>query len=91
MFETVETTEGTIRLNGEATIHDVTTVWRLLVDATADRRELTLDLGGLTELDTAGAQLLLASRRSGAVSRVHSCPAPIRSFLASIGIAEQVL
>lgn len=91
MFEAVETEEGTIRLVGEATVHDVVTVWQRLIDATTHREGLTLDLGGLTSLDTAGAQLLLATRRSGAVARVHSCPDPIRGFLESIGVAEQVL
>lgn len=91
MFETVESQDGTLRLVGEATIHEIVDVWTCLTEATKGREDLTLDLGGLTDLDTAGAQLLVAARRSGSVARVHSCPDQIRGFLDSIGVAGQIL
>ena len=91
MFETIENEEGTVKLVGEATVHEATLVWETLCQATKERQDLALDLSGLTAVDTAGAQLLLAVRRSGAVARVHSCPESVRRFLESIGVEDKVL
>jgi anti-sigma B factor antagonist len=78
---------GTLKLFGEVTISTAQDLYSQLAAISADDHPmLTIDLSGLTQLDTAGVQLLLAFRRSASLSRVHSCPAPLREFVRQIGL-----
>lgn len=74
---------GAFSVANVATIHAQLTA---LLQATPD--ELTIDMSGITELDTAGLQLLLALRRSTRVTRVHSCPVNLREFIETIGLTQ---
>lgn len=73
---------GALLIRGPATVHNAAEL--LLQLKALDRESLkkvSIDLSGLTSMDTAGAQILIAFRRSVASTSVHSCPAEIRQFL----------
>lgn len=56
----------TLSLTGELTIFSVLDIRQRMHDAFTQCDELTVDLGGVTDIDTAGLQLmLLAKRKSG--------------------------
>lgn len=50
-------------LRGELTIFSVQDIRNRLLESLADHDELTVDLGEVTEVDTAGLQLLLLAKR----------------------------
>jgi anti-sigma B factor antagonist len=58
----------TLRLEGEMTIYRAAELKRALVEAVERPGALKLDLSGVTELDTAGLQLLLLAGRTAAAS-----------------------
>lgn len=66
--------------------------WRdALVDALcATEGDLALDLSGVTDIDSAGVQLLLATRRSlaerGAALQLRTPSADVRAALAVLGL-----
>lgn len=79
--------DGLIVIRGEATIHNISRLWQQLKALDKDIGDrVSIDLSGLTALDTAGAQLLIAFRRNHVFSSVHSCPPPIRQFLELTGL-----
>ena len=84
--------QGTIKIVGQATVHEAQTLCDALLAACEQGRDSwTLDLRGLSSIDTAGLQLLLSFKRSVASLQVHSCPAPIRAFMEQSGIARHLL
>jgi anti-anti-sigma factor len=84
--------QGNIRVTGEATIHQAETLREeLLATLTTDRESWTLDLGGLTAMDSAGAQLFISFKKSVKAIQVHSCPENIRNYLDRIGLAQYLL
>jgi len=61
------TTSSLLRIDGELTIYRATELaaaMRTALAGVADGDMLELDLSGVTEMDSAGVQLLLAARRS---------------------------
>jgi len=52
-----------LRLEGELTIYAAAAVKAALLEALSDAVEVELDLAGVTEIDTAGVQLLIAAKR----------------------------
>lgn len=52
-----------LHLQGELTIYAAGAVRTALLDALAGAAELEIDLSGVTEIDTAGLQLLVAAKR----------------------------
>jgi anti-anti-sigma regulatory factor len=83
--------DGTLKIEGALSIFTAQD-WcaRLRALSPEDYPEITLDLSGLTEIDTAGIQLLLAFRVSHKNTRVHSCPKTLRDLIQQIGL-ERVL
>jgi anti-anti-sigma regulatory factor len=80
-----------LRVVGAATVYEAEGFKAALLEVLAEERESwVLDLGGLTALDTAGLQLLMAFRRSANVS-VHSCPENIRIMVDRIGLLAKVV
>jgi anti-anti-sigma regulatory factor len=74
-------------LRGEVTIRTAGLLYARLKQIDIDPDEfLFLDLSGLTQLDTAGAQLLLAFKRSRPNLAVHSCPDMARRFIELTGL-----
>lgn len=59
----VEETESLVRIEGELTVYHVARLRDELLPLVRDRAGLSLDLGDLTVLDTAGLQLLLALKQ----------------------------
>ena len=52
-----------LRLDGELTIYRAAELKLLLIDALQNTNELEIDLSGVTELDTAGTQILMLAKR----------------------------
>jgi anti-anti-sigma regulatory factor len=76
-----------LTLHGEATIHSVTQLYEQLKRLEfGPTDQLLLDLSGLTALDTAGAQILIAFKRSRPGLAVCSCPGEIRRFVELTGL-----
>lgn len=83
---------GALKFEGELNIGKAKEIYEKLRSLSLlDYPELTLDLSALQELDTAGVQLLLALRKSHPKTRVHSCPAQLRSFVEQIGLEQMLL
>ncbi|MFT3733782.1 MAG: STAS domain-containing protein [Rhodocyclaceae bacterium] len=65
-FSCTETVPGTLVLEGEFTIFDAAQARITLLDKLSARDALTVDLSGVTELDSSGVQLmLLLAREAG--------------------------
>ncbi len=64
-----------LRIDGEMTIYRALEVKELLLAALDGAGSLALDLSGVTELDTAGVQLLLAAEKSVALHIAERSPA----------------
>jgi anti-anti-sigma factor len=70
-----------LSLQGELTIYAVAEVKSALLEALDGAMELEIDLAGVTEIDTAGLQLLLAAKGEALASGLplrlsgHSAPA----------------
>jgi anti-anti-sigma regulatory factor len=80
---------GQVRLTGQATIYFAEDLKRELARAIAQTQQpLSIDLGGLDALDMAGAQLLVALRRTYGPARVSftNCPEPILEVLVLSGL-----
>jgi len=60
---TQDTENGRLALSGELTIFSVQDIRQRLLEVLANREELTVDLGEVTEIDTAGLQLMLLAKR----------------------------
>lgn len=54
-----------LQIEGEFTIYNAQQIKDGLLEHLAASNEIELDLGGITEMDTAGFQLLLAAKREG--------------------------
>lgn len=77
-----------VQLRGEATIHSAAELQAGLRAAAEGAPEpAALDLGGLTELDTAGAQLLLAFAVAAPKARLVSCPPQAAALLDRLGFS----
>lgn len=83
--------DDTVALGPEMTIAQAATCRDTLVDALcASAGDLTLDLSAVTDIDSAGVQLLLATRRSvaerGAVLTLSGASGPVADALAVFGL-----
>ncbi len=82
--------EAELGLQGEATIFVAAELKEHLQQQIAAGAK-AISLKGLTALDGAGAQLLLAARRSHPDLRFTSCPEPIRERLALVGLDALII
>ena len=84
----------TITLSGEIDHHGARTVMSELEDAVADLvpRELTLDLSGISFMDSSGIAVLLRTHRHmrqlGGTMRVTAIPAQARRVLDAAGMGR---
>jgi len=53
-----------VRIDGPLTIYEVAEFQQQITEAWPEEGELSIDLAGVSEIDTAGLQLLLALRKS---------------------------
>lgn len=80
---------GVVKLTGEIDIFSVEALQQRLLAITPDEfPEITLDLSGVTELDTAGLQLLWAFRSGFASFRVRACSGELRGFIEKLGFEK---
>lgn len=87
-----QSTPGAVRvpLSGELTIYTAAEVRATLAEAMARASEIEVDLGEITDIDTAGLQLMLIARRNprSGVHFVNHSPAVLRLVeLANVGAA----
>jgi anti-sigma B factor antagonist len=69
MTTRIEAISGGIRVTGEMTVYTAGQIKEPLLEAIAEgSADVQLDLSGVSELDTAGVQLLLLIRRAALVS-----------------------
>ncbi len=82
-----------VKLGGELTVHDVEAAAEALRAIVADVPEhLTVDVAGLTSLDAAGAQLLVATARSSAAGVTFvSWSDPALDLLHKAGLDEHLV
>lgn len=59
----VDTRQKQLWLSGELTIFSVQDIRLRMLEVLADLDELTIDLGEVSEIDTAGLQLMLLAKR----------------------------
>ena len=60
------TTPKTLAIEGELTIYRAAELRQALLDGLREDGDLTIDLSGVTEFDSAGVQLLIAAKKSAA-------------------------
>jgi anti-anti-sigma factor len=78
-----------IRLEGELTVQVAAEYKGLLLNALADRDEVTLELSGINELDTAGLQLLLLLKReAGQLGKTVRLTEPSHAVLEVLALAR---
>ncbi len=77
-----------LRIDGEMTIYRALDVKELLLSAIDGAASLELDLSGVTELDTAGVQLLLAAEKSVALHIAGRSPA-VTEALDVLGLGDR--
>ncbi len=93
-FETDET-QGKIRLKiqGSLSVNDVAVLREELLERIGGETDLELDLGGLTECDTAGLQFLCAARKTARKRdkhfRVVGVPQTVLDTLRSAGLSPE--
>jgi anti-anti-sigma factor len=76
----------TVRIEGEMTIYRANDLKRDIVGCLERAADIELDLSGVTELDTAGVQLLLLARREadhrGGVARITALSPAVQEVFA---------
>jgi anti-anti-sigma factor len=81
-----------LRLSGELTIYHAAALRDALLPLAAEAGAWTLDLSGVTDIDSAGIQVLLAARRTlavrGAVVRLTACGGAAQDALSLYGMAD---
>jgi anti-sigma B factor antagonist len=86
MSTKIESVAGGIRVTGDMTVYTASQIKQPLVDAIADGpAEIQLDLSGVSDIDTAGVQLLLMVQREAMVSGRNL------QFVAASNIVREVL
>jgi len=77
-----------VDLEGELTIYTAAEQWSPLLAALEDGGDLRIGLAAVTEVDTAGLQILLAVRREaerlGGAAEFHGASEPVREALAIV-------
>lgn len=66
----VEKQDGVIRIRGELTVYEAALVKDELFEALQGEANVCIDLSGVSEVDTAGLQVLLMAHRECAARRV---------------------
>lgn len=65
-----QSTDDIVRIQGEMSIYQASELKQQLLAGLHEERTLVLDLSGVTELDTAGLQLLMLAKRT---ARTNHC------------------
>jgi anti-anti-sigma factor len=88
----VACTPCVVRLGGELTIYHATELRQALLPLFLQHRALDIDLAAVTEIDTAGVQVLMVSKRESlkAMCELHltRCSEPVSSVLDAFGLKE---
>jgi anti-anti-sigma factor len=82
---------ASLRLSGDLTIYHAADLKQALLPFAAEGGAWTLDLSGVTDVDSAGIQVLLAARRTlaarGAALRLTACSPAAQAVFSLYGIA----
>ena len=83
---------GEIRVAGEVTINHVAALYAQLKAITLEHSDqASLNLSGVTAIDTSGVQLLVAFKRLHPGTVVHSSAHVVRQFLELVGMTTLLL
>lgn len=78
-----------IRLTGELTIYTVTEIKTALAEAMNGVDDVEIDLSGVTEIDTAGLQVMLIVKRSpGKNIRFANHPPAVRQLIELVNVGH---
>jgi anti-anti-sigma factor len=81
-----------LTIEGELTVYTVHALKDRLMTAMAGRADLALDVRGVSEVDGAGIQLLLATQRElrqrGGTLTLSACPPPLLAALALTDLCD---
>ena len=81
-----------VRISGEMTIYQAAALRQELLDIVGQCGNVTLDLSHVTEMDTAGLQLLLACQREtggcNKIMHIEAATPALRDFLRLANVAE---
>ncbi len=81
-----------LRLSGELTIYHAADLQQALLPLAAPGGDWALDLSGVTDIDSAGIQILLAARRTlaahGAAIRLAACGPAAQAVFSLYGLAD---
>ncbi len=88
----VSVQEMTVRVRGEATIHCAEQLLLALRGVLeSGQRVAAISLAELTDLDTAGVQVLLAFQRATGASPIADCPERMARVIEGLGLAPHLL
>jgi anti-anti-sigma factor len=54
----------TVKLSGDVTIFEISEMWQKLDPVLRETDEIDIDLGGVSDIDTAGLQLLMVAKKA---------------------------
>ncbi|MEQ8660910.1 MAG: STAS domain-containing protein [Gammaproteobacteria bacterium] len=87
MNVTVTPLAGGFALAGELTIYTADPLRDALLSRVVPTQPLTLDLAAVSELDTAGVQVLLVARRLAGTLAINAAAPPVATVLERLGLA----
>ncbi len=88
MFNASDNREPVLRIDGEMTIYRADELKRALFAAIGESPTLEIDLSDVTEIDTAGVQLLMLARK---VAEVRGCVLRLTAHSAAVVEAFELL
>lgn len=81
-----------MQLSGEVTVFSAAAVRHQLLAALDDTRDVDVDLSQVTEIDTAGVQLIVAAKREAAARHkdLHfsGCSGPVLDVIGLLGLSS---
>lgn len=91
MLKIERTRTDSLSVVGEATVYEISVLYEALLNALSyDPPIQSVDLSKLVDVDIAGAQLLLAFRRSLGRPCIEGCPRELRERLLQMGMGALV-
>lgn len=91
-YDSLPDGSAALRLSGELTIYHAVDLKQALLPLPADARAWALDLSGVTDIDSAGVQVLLAVRRTltarGVPLRLTACSPTAHAVFSLYGMAD---
>lgn len=89
----MNTSVTTLRIDGEMNIYHAAELKQMLLEPLKDGVNMELDLSGVTDIDTAGVQLLMLARKTARENqgelRLVALAAPVREVLEFLNLSAR--